>query len=293
MKLVLLHGRDQQDQDPTELKDKWLFALKEGLKKSNISWFPNDNDVVFPFYGKILKDLTDKVGKSTENVLLKGGEIDTDAELEIWRDLMQEIAANAGLTLEELRVVDEEVVVEKGLRNWPIILKVLRALDKYKYLSEKAMAQITYDVYCYLKYRGIRKKIDEFVKEHVPEEPCIWVAHSLGSVISYNILDQHASKSIDKMITVGSPLGMQTIKRHLETPLRMPKAIVNGWYNGYDKRDAVSLFPLEKPHFEINPAIVNNGNIKNETSERHGIEGYLSDKDVAYEIYKAFKGIVK
>lgn len=292
MKLVLLHGRDQQDQDPTELKDRWLSALKEGLKKSDISWFPNDKDVVFPFYGIILKDLTDKVGKSTENALLKGGGVDNDAELEIWRELMQEIVANSGITPEDLRAVDEEVVVEKGLRNWPIILRALRALDKYKYLSEKAMAQITYDVFCYLKYPGIRKKIDDFVKEQIPKENCIWVAHSLGSVISYNILDQHASKSIDKMITVGSPLGMKTIKRHLETPLRMPKAVLSGWYNGYDKRDAVSLFPLEKPHFEINPAIVNNGNIKNEFSNRHGIEGYLGDKDVAYEIYKAFNKIV-
>lgn len=291
MKLVLLHGRDQQDQDPTELRDRWLAALKIGLKKSNISWFPNDKDIVFPFYGKVLKDLTDKVGKSTDDVLLKGGEVDTDADYEIWRELMQEMVENVGITSEELRAVEVELVVEKGLRNWPIILRALRALDKYKYLSEKAMARITYDVFCYLKYPGIRKKINDFVKEEIPEEPCIWVAHSLGSVISYNILDQHAFKNIDKMITIGSPLGMKTIKRHLETPLRMPKSVVNGWYNGYDKKDAVSLFPLEKPHFEINPAIVNNGNIKNEFSQRHGIEGYLSDKDVAFEIYKAFNRI--
>lgn len=52
----------------------------------------------------------------------------------------------------------------------------------------------------------------------------MWIGHSLGSVISYNILSKYKIKNIKEIITVGSPLGMKVIKRNLESPLLNPHA---------------------------------------------------------------------
>jgi len=285
MKLVLLHGRSQQGKDPIELKKKWIEALQTGLAKSNIIWQPKDSDVIFPYYGDLLEQLKKTEGENVENVVEKGETQDEDDEILL--ELLVEIAQNAGVKPKDIQDANQELIVEKGLENHPLILKLLRAIDKKSFWSEKALAAFTHDVYCYLKYYGVRSKIDKFVKDHIPAEDCVWVGHSLGSVVSYNVLGQHTPKSIKKIITVGSPLGVKSIKRHLDAPLKMPGSVLNGWYNGFDKLDIVSLYPLEKPHFEINPAIVNNGNIDNFTSNKHGIEGYLSDKDVAINIYNS------
>jgi hypothetical protein len=54
-----------------------------------------------------------------------------------------------------------------------------------------------------------------------------------------------------------------------------------------DERDVVSLYPLDKLYFDIDPEVENKTNVDNQTSNRHGISGYLSDKDVARRIHEA------
>ena len=89
-----------------------------------------------------------------------------------------------------------------------------------------------------------------------------------------------------KIITVGSPLGLRAISSKLgiaENP-----AGKDGWYNAYDERDIVALNPLDDTFFPADPAIVNNNKVRNKTDNRHGIIGYLNDKDVATIIAAAF-----
>ena len=67
-------------------------------------------------------------------------------------------------------------------------------------------------------------------------------------------------------------------------PLKNPSGN-KGWTNAYDPRDVVSLYPLNKMHFGVTPAITNHGKINNWTDNRHGIIGYLDDKLVAKTIH--------
>ena len=59
------------------------------------------------------------------------------------------------------------------------------------------------------------------------------------------------------------------------------------WFNAYDERDVVALYPLSKPHFAVTPNITNKNNVRNQTENRHGIAGYLNDPEVAKRIYDA------
>jgi hypothetical protein len=59
---------------------------------------------------------------------------------------------------------------------------------------------------------------------------------------------------------------------------------VDGWYNAFDKRDVVALYPLDAANFPVVPAVENNATVKNHTANRHGIDGYLDDANVAKRI---------
>jgi hypothetical protein len=54
---------------------------------------------------------------------------------------------------------------------------------------------------------------------------------------------------IPLLITVGSPLGIRAVRDQFR-PLRYPP--VDGWYNAFDPRDVVALYPLDGENFPFN-----------------------------------------
>jgi hypothetical protein len=154
-------------------------------------------------------------------------------------------------------------------------------------MSGTTVNLFTHDVFMYLHRPGVRDEIDGLVRREIPTgQDCVLVGHSLGTVVTYSILrrDGDALK-IPQYITLGSPLALSAIQEAFD-PLRYPSS-VGRWYNAMDERDAVALYPLESPHFNVTPKIENKKNVDNFTSNRHGIAGYLTDKDVAKKIYDA------
>ena len=78
---------------------------------------------------------------------------------------------------------------------------------------------------------------------------------------------------------------MRPIRDQLK-PLKFPKP-AKAWYNAYDERDVVALYPLDRDNFPVTPAVTNYGKVKNHTDNRHGIVGYLDDPAVAKAIHDA------
>jgi len=107
-------------------------------------------------------------------------------------------------------------------------------------------------------------------------------------VVTYNVLRAMGAKANAKRyITVGSPLGVKAIQRHLVPPeLAMPAGLKE-WFNAYDERDVVALRPLDQETLPVTPAIRNRGEVRNRTTNRHGMTGYLDDAEVARWIHEA------
>jgi hypothetical protein len=104
--------------------------------------------------------------------------------------------------------------------------------------------------------------------------------------VGYNVLCRaDLGAAVRRYVTVGSPLGVRAISRKLDKPLRMPPGVTD-WSNAMDDRDVVALCPLDGAYFPISPPIRNKCDVDNFTSNRHGIEGYLSDPDVARWIHR-------
>ena len=294
--LVFVHGRAQEHKDSVALKAEWIEALNEGLAKSNLTLPIAEPDVRFPYYGDTLVDMVD--GKSADEAaaVIVRGEIGDSEEERFARAIMREMQAKTGITDAQLAAVAGQDVVNRGPLNWEWFQGFLRAVDRYvPHGSGNSIALFTHDVYQYLKNSITRATIDEGVASAINANvETVVVAHSLGTVVAYNVLRQQGERlgwNCVQLVTVGSPLGVSEIRKTLKglAPIRCPSC-VKRWFNAMDERDVVALYPLDTTHFPLDPAtpsIENKRDVRNKTSNRHGIAGYLDDKDVARRIYDA------
>jgi len=290
MKLILIHGRAQEDYDETALKEAWIKSLNKGLEKAKLT-LPEAVTIEFPYYGKLLKSLVDQAnaksmrdGGGTRGMAPRGNET---AEIEFFESFLGEIATNAADTKTEKAELEALQAKTRGITNWEITQKLLAYLDKKDTLGDWTLKNFTRDVFMYLTTKSIKRQVNERVQKSFDPEPCVVVGHSLGSIVSYLVLKNNPQLHIKKFITVGSPLGLTSVRKYLELPLGMPESVKNGWFNAYDERDVVALNPLDQVHFNIKPAVDNKNDVKNHTKNRHGIEGYLEDAEVAKQIYDA------
>ena len=253
----------------------------------------------FPFYGDTLYDLV--AGKSPDEaaaVVVRGTEGDAE-EARFTREIMKEIQKATGISDAEIASVAGEVVAERGPTNWEWFQGFLKAIDRFvPHGSGSSIALFTKDVYQYLKNDVIRNAIDTGVSSALTKGvETVVVAHSLGTVVAYNLLRQRGITegwNVRLFVTVGSPLAINEIRstlKRLASPMRCPECAA-GWFNAMDERDVVALYPLNTDNLPLDPtdpAIVNKRDVRNKTRNRHGIAGYLDDKEVAKRIHDALK----
>ncbi|HOY16264.1 MAG TPA: hypothetical protein PLC89_03185 [Haliscomenobacter sp.] len=295
MKLIFVHGRAQEGYDPNYLKKLWTDTLIIGLKKSGLV-LPPEVKIEFPYYGKLLKDVVDEIqARPKQTVATRSGDssgIDEAAEIDFFTEFLGEIAAEVNATpteKAEIRALQEKT---RGPLNWEFVQKMLIFLDKKQVFGDTVIKNVTRDVFLYLTINQIKKRINEEVEKCFDSaEPCVVVGHSMGSIVSYLILKRNPQYQVQKLITVGSPLGVTAVRKYLGSSIAMPECIKNGWFNAYDDRDYVALNPLDREYFNIKPPIENKRDVNNHTKGRHSIDGYLNDATVAKTIYDALMSI--
>lgn len=292
-KLVFVHGRAQQNKDSVRLKQEWISSFREGLAKNNLELPIEEADIRFPYYGDTLYQMSAGVDAATAaKVIVRGKGID-GSELSFVRDVLEELRMKSGISEEEIHEQIDLQVIERGPLNWAWTQSILKVIDrKVPFSSGASVALFTRDVHQYLTKGGIRDHLEAGVLQAIkPGEPTVVVGHSLGSIVAYNLLRREGHTrgwDIPLYVTVGSPLGVTRIRKAL-APISHPEC-VKSWFNALDERDVVALYPLESPHFTIDPAITNKRNVKNQTENHHGISGYLNDAEVARRVYDAIVG---
>jgi hypothetical protein len=237
-------------------------------------------------------------GKSADEAaaVVVRGEAGDAEEAQFTRAIMREIQDKTGISDAQLAEVAGQEVVEKGPLNWEWFQAFLRGVDRFvPHGSGSSIALFTHDVYQYLKNSIIRDTIDNGVSAAMAKDiETVVVAHSLGTVVAYNLLRQqghlHGWNCV-LLVTLGSPLAVTEIRKTLKgfAPIRCP-GCVKRWFNAMDERDVVALYPLDTSRFPIDPVtpeIENKRDVLNKTTNRHGIAGYLDDKEVARRIHDA------
>lgn len=284
MEIVFVHGRSQQLKDPDKLHESWREALEAGAKEFDTI---EDLRTTFPYYGNALAT-RERERKS------KGGR--SFQEMGDYEKFLGQFLSD--VLTESLRVEstssDRDALIEsaqRGLLNWEWIQKALEFVDeKFPKLGNRSIERFTSDVYVYLTDPEVQTEINEIVSTSVTGNEAIVVAHSLGTIVAYNVLVRSSHAEVPLLVTLGSPLGVRSVINLMSRnqSLRYPKQVKN-WLNGYDERDVVSLLPIHEEDYQ-GGSIENYSMIRNHTANRHGIEGYLDNPIIAGRVTEAALG---
>lgn len=287
MRILMVHGIAQGGRKPSELETIWVETLQEGFHLADKRW-PATLKIDFPYYGDKLDELVarSKLPKAAD-VVAKGPGQNLDFE-KFMQSALDQIQQTAAITDATVRAqMDPEASQEKGIQNWGWVQAIARVIDnRLTPASNFTIEKFLREVFVYIARPADAKAIDGIVAAKLTTEPTIVVGHSLGSVVAYNVLkSQRGRLDLRGFVTVGSPLGLRAISAKLGVVENV--ASPAAWYNAYDERDIVALNPLAKPWFPVKPKVVNNNKVRNNTENRHGIIGYLDDKEVAAQVAAA------
>jgi hypothetical protein len=295
-RLVLVHGRSQQGRDAAVIKSEWVGALEAGEQKLGRA-LPSDIEIILPYYGDKLDSFAQQWNIPVNNEIRARGPGEDDDFLQFQAQVAEALRTKAQITDEQVNAEYGTNPRPRGPLNWDWVQAILRALDRYGPGMSKSTVEIfTRDVFLYATRAGIQDEIDRIVsKAFIDGEPTVVVGHSLGSVVAYNILRRDRGHlKVPLYVTVGSPLGIRAIREQF-LPLRFPAPPLGAWFNAFDTRDAIALYPLDQYNFPVTTAsenytIENYSGVKNHTDNRHGIVGYLDDPEVAKRILNAVLG---
>jgi hypothetical protein len=284
MRLVFVHGMRQEGQDPNALKELWENALARTWK--TLGLHPRQYHLEMPFYGDRLEKMTAEVRGGTSNVVARGV-VGPQAFTQLEAELINAMARKAGVSDAEVsRELGQEVIV-RGAENWLWVHALANLLErKVPALGKLGLGFIT-QVDSYLTRPHIREAIDSIIAPSLNKGATVVIAHSLGTIVSYVVLRTKISQpTVPLFVTLGSPLGIDTVKGYLKPPtLAVPNGVAF-WLNGTDIRDYVALVPsLDAQTFS--KGIVNYLGVHNRHDDAHSIEDYLSDFVVAQRIHAA------
>lgn len=288
MRLLFIHGIRQEAYNEQSLLKKWSdILLQHGFDASKLSAAQPQ----MAFYGDLLHQLSNQMHNgqpmSASVSELSGAELD---ELLFIQEGLQELADEKGFTQEQIYEAADraeaelpEAVVAIPMSTVPgrIAVGILRLLDELLPACRDTALRVLKQAYAYLQKPGVRPAIDARVKPKLGTGELVIVAHSLGTVVAFHLLRQFAAEGVQLkvplLITCGSPLAIEAVKRYVERPHRVPTN-VGRWANFYDLGDPVTLGKALGDEFA--PGIVDDGSINNRTDNAHSIEGYLNQQAI-------------
>jgi hypothetical protein len=114
-----------------------------------------------------------------------------------------------------------------------------------------------------------------------PPTPRVIVAHSLGSVIAYDVLSEPAlaDLQVDLLVTLGSPLGIGNIQNRLRDGAGRPNPVptqLSAWDNFADRFDPVALDATLHDDFRPPEDFAHDEAVDNQARNNHDMPGYLA-----------------
>ena len=332
--LVLVHGRNQQMPANTRggateeaafverKKQGWLAGLAKGLVLAGLPPV-GEADVRFPYYGNAFVDAIaahDKAGGARPNLAPEpGAELAADAPAVAAPPtsadtLILEAAMELGYQPgRETAEGDADTDLDSAWTSYsqgaeinfgPILRpKLLRSALQYiarkTGATELVIERFLSDVAYYLDVEKIRDLVLDIVADDVRKAAeshgsAVIVAHSLGSIVGYDLFDRLSGDvDVPLFVTTGSPLGFPVVRGALR-PSRIkdraaPKCKDGAavpWLNAFDVQDFVALVHPLRSYYGNAPLDERTFN----PSDPHSIQDYLADPDVARPIGRALAG---
>lgn len=159
------------------------------------------------------------------------------------------LAAKLGGTLAAQEMTAGDARVERVPLPWPVKKKFLETFlrDVHHYLFDVEFSPrpgLTY----FVRQEIRRRFVDVLATQVGQRGPHIVVSHSMGTVIAFDCLrNVNGCPSVDGLMTIGSPLGLDEIQDRLGPGYSSSDAfpaerLKGGWVNVFDRLDPVDGF---------------------------------------------------
>lgn len=293
MRLVFVHGINQQGKDRDELRRTWIADLEKGLGSPGAL---SGVTIDMPFYGDILAHLA---SSKTAGAIAQGPDEQENRELaEFLAEGLAEQAREMGITSQEIAGEQEQIsahtadAVDMGFPMSRRINAIARVIERVSPFRGDLVMRLLDQAHAYLKKAGVGPAVDAEVAPTLSPHPLVLVTHSLGTVVSFKLLRQLAAQGapvqVPLYVTLGSPLSLSAVQRALQPPFTMP-AGVGRWLNARDPDDFISLNRgLHPPLFaDLIENLKDVRNVAVGAKDPHAIPGYLAHPPVARAIGEA------
>jgi hypothetical protein len=256
--IVLIHGIAQEQYSADLLESQWVPALAGGVRTAG---FPDIADRLrtragadgidtrMAFYGHLF--LRPGMQGAGDDSLTPAQEALAEQLSLEWLQRAQARATDekqrqvAAIELAQLR--PDPARQAQGLRS--MVRGFYNSLARLRWFARlgnaivqrfvvKALSQVT----CYLSNDAARAEIQQIVLNLIGADTRIIVAHSLGSIVAYEVAHR-LNHPLPLLVTLGSPLGVNTIVLPELRPLASFPQQVRRWVNVADRDDLVAAEP--------------------------------------------------
>jgi len=235
--IIGIHGLSNKPA-ARDLEAWWANAMREGLEK-NLKIKVSEKRLHFEsvYWADVLYGSPDK----NPDAYRPADSSDLKLYKENWLDSIRDTANDVGGN-----VIDS--------------IKNLFGIDK---VAERILKKKLEDLYRYHNEKSIRDELRKRLKKTIlknKDKRIMIVAHSMGSIIAYDVLRSlgrtDKTVSIEHFVTIGSPLGIPHVKRRIseENPMVRTPSIVKKWSNLADRRDPVAIDTHLSDDYKANDA---------------------------------------
>lgn len=290
MRMILIHGINQQDKSAQVIHDHWVGLLRSSYALHGPDPLDKLSRIDAAFYGKTLYELSS--AKVTSQAIALGAEEAPDDFDEFAVDALKEMALRMGATEAQIQDEAATTVVAQGAglhKKW--VKAIARVVERVSPLGGTLALRVLGQAHAYIRNQHVNDEVNDLVRPlFEDDEPAIVVSHSLGTIVAYSMLREFARNGRPRqsplLLTLGSPLGIDSIRKAYAKPRNRPDH-VQRWVNCADPEDFVALrAELTRDNFGSG-VDQNYPDFDNGHEDPHSIDGYLSDRRVAREIADA------
>ncbi len=246
--IIGIHGLGNKP--PKEILESWwIQSILEGAKRHDVSFEEVDFELVY--WTDILHPvpLDARIAEPDNPLYLSDPYIPKMYFRKTGpHSLRKKIADYIENKLSKILMNDDFTINYKSVTD-SLIRKYFKDLEQY-------YAETTDDKDgCPCARDRIRERLIEVLRKY-KHDRILLLAHSMGSIVAFDVLDMNPDLKVDTFITIGSPLGLPIViarmaqerrDKHQESKvLRIPDTIQKKWYNLADLEDNVAFdFKIE------------------------------------------------
>lgn len=288
MKILFIHGMNQQKYTAQSLQKYWCDIFNQGINDCHIS-LKSPLNIQLAFYGDLITahhlsnhfDVDTLLPKFLLDFHVPYFSKKPSSTLVPHISSIPTFSSQHPMPIKTQLYLASQIIKDSALREFVLLL------NHFPQLHESLIHRFLIETYLYLDNPTFLQEVHQRVLSCLdPREEYIIVAHSLGTVIAYNLLQHiHSNYTIRRFITLGSPLAFRVIQSKITHPIVRPMSLHGDWFNFYSRDDFLTAFPLSDTPFNFEPPIFNQ-QIHTFINHPHNIIGYLQHPAVIQAILK-------